>query len=442
MAVRGIWSTLHAYWRSKCGSQGVGSKVAVNASWLMADKVLRMGVGLAVTIWLARYLGPEEFGALNYALAFVAIFAAVSGLGLDGIVVRNLVATPAHQVEIVGTTLVLKAMGGLVSFLLAIGAIAVVRPEVWWLVAVVAAATIFKAFDAIDLWFQARVESKQVVIARGSAFLAVALFRIVLIILTATLAAFAWVVLLEAALVAMGLMVIYRKAGGLINYAQVTWHCSKKLLRDSWPLILSAILVMLYMRIDQVMLGEMVGDSQVGTYSMAVRFAEVWVLLPGAIISSYFPGVVEARRVSEEHFRARLQRLYSIVAFIGYAVAIPTTFLATWLVGFLLGPAYAEAGPMLVVLTWAIFFAGMGMARSSFLNAMNWTRVHFVAVLLGCVLNILLNFALIPGFGGMGAAAASLISYWFAAHGTCFLWQPLRPTGWMMARAMACPRVW
>jgi O-antigen/teichoic acid export membrane protein len=166
------------------------------------------------------------------------------------------------------------------------------------------------------------------------------------------------------------------------------------------------------------------------------------MFIPMAIYWSVLPAIVEAKGMSEDVLYGRLQQLYNLMALSAYAVAIPISFLSGWLVSALFGEAYMRAGVMLAVLIWANVFTNLEVARSAFLSTMNWTRVHLLAVSLGAVLNIMLNYLLIPVYGGNGAVVASLVSYWFAAHGTCFLFKPLFRTGTMMTRAMLYPKVW
>jgi O-antigen/teichoic acid export membrane protein len=161
-----------------------------------------------------------------------------------------------------------------------------------------------------------------------------------------------------------------------------------------------------------------------------------------AIYWSVYPSIVEAKGVSEELFHERLQRFYNLVALVAYAVALPTTIVAQWLVPTLFGEAYERGGLMLAVLIWANLFTSLEIARSAFLTAMNWTRLYLLTVSLGCLLNIGLNFWLIPLYGGMGAVFASLAAYWFAAHGSCFFFRPLRRTGAMLTRALVYPKIW
>lgn len=420
-------------------------KILANTGWLFVDKILRMGAGLLVGVWIARYLGTEQFGLYSYATAFVSLFGAFATLGLDGIVVRDIVRNPSCKDETLGTAFVLKLMGGALSFLLIMGSLSLLRPHdrlTHWLVGITAVGMIFQAFDTIDFWFQSQVKSKYTVYAKNAAFLLITLLKIVLILMKAPLIAFAWAGLTEIVVGAIGLVIIYRINGHYIKAWRVGIARAKSLFSDSWSLILSGIVIMIYMRIDQVMLGEMAGNQEVGVYSVAVRLAEVWYFIPMSFVSSMFPSVVEAKAISEDLFYVRLQKLYSLMALMTYIVALPMTFFSGWMIEILFGAAYSKASAMLAVLIWAGLFTNLGVARSSFLTTMNWTRVHFVTVFLGCLINVALNYMLIPLYGGMGAAIASCFAYWFAAHGACFVYKPLFKTGYMITKAMICPKVW
>ena len=419
--------------------------VIKNTGWLFFEDLLKMGVGLLVGVWITRYLGPSRFGQLSYAIAFATLFSSLANLGLDSIAVRNLVRAPSAKEEILGTTFVLKLLGAVVALCATMVTIFLLRPAdnlTHWLVGIVAAGAIFQAFDNIDYWFQSQVQSKYTVIARNVAFLLLSLIKIALVFEKAPLIAFAWAGLAEIVVSALGLIIAYRINGHYLKEWRATLGSGKELLRDSWPLIFSGMVSMIYLRIDQVMLGEMTGDGEVGIYSVAVRLAEVWYFVPMAIYSSVYPSVVEAHAVSEELFYDRLQRLYNMMAFIGYLVALPVTFLGGWVVELLFGPAFGRAGAMLAVLIWAGIFVNLGVARSSFLMSMNWTKLHFFTVFMGAALNVALNYLLIPLYGGMGAVIASCVAYWFATHGTCLFLKPLHRTGYMLTKAMIYPKIW
>lgn len=426
------------------GTEQPGRSVMANTAWLVLDKIVKLGIGLVVGVWVARYLGPEQYGALSFAIAFAGLFGPVATLGLDGIVVRDLVREPDPGATL-GTSFALKSLAGVVMALAAIATVAIIRPHdllARTLVGIMSAAIVFQAFDCIDFWFQAQVQSRGVVLARTASALVISIARVGLVLSAASVVAFAWANLADAALGAVALMAVYGVGASGMRSWRVSGARAKELLRDSWPLIFSALVVMLYMRIDQVMLGEMTDSREVGIYSVAVRLSEIPYILPSSIVSAWLPGIVEAHKHDERLFEERLQRLYNVMAFIGYCVAIPTLFLAGPVVRIAFGPAYERAAPMLVVLSFATIFVNLGIARSAFLTAMNWPKTHLATVFAGAVLNVVLNLYLIPRYGGLGAAWASLAAYWLAAHGACFFMPRMRRTGIMLTRAMLYPKVW
>ena len=430
--------------RSKIDGRQNFRKIAGNTLWLYTNSFVRAPLGMLVNIWMARYLGPEQFGLFNYVVAFVALFAVFANLGLDSFVVRDIVRDPTSRDETLGSAFFLKLAGSVAAILIAVFAIMVVKrgtSPVMWLVLITSAGTVFQAFDTIDLWFQSQVQSKFTVIARFFPFIIIAAAKIGLILLEAPLIAFVWAGCAELALCGAGLLIAYRMQGFRFSSWKPTAFRAKSLMKDSWPLIFSSLVAMVYLRIDQVMLSQMVGDKELGIYSAAVKLAEAWNFLP-MVCTSVAPHIVEAKAVSEEMFYDRLQRLYNVMAFMGYALAIPTTFLGGWIIRVLYGEEYSAAGPMLVVLIWSVMFVLLGVARSLFLTTMNWGKVHLFTVSLGAVVNVVLNLALIPRFGGMGAAIASLVAYWLAAHGACFFYKPLFKTGGMLTKALMYPRIW
>jgi O-antigen/teichoic acid export membrane protein len=436
---------LPGFIRRKIEGRPALQEVLNNTGWMIGDQIVRQIVGLLVGVWLARYLGPQLFGELSYAFAVVMIVSPIAMLALDEIAIRRMVQDPACRDEVLGTSCVMMIAGGVVAFGLAMAAIFLARPEdrlVHWLVGILAAGTIVQAFIAIEFWFESQMQWKFTVYAKTSAFLLLSIVKIGLILLKAPLVAFAWAGLAETTVGSAGLLIVYWNRGYTIKIWRFSQTMAGSLLRDSWPLIFSNLLMMIYLRIDQVMLGNMVGSEELGNYSVAVRISEVWNFIPIAICSSVFPAIMKAQTISEELFYTHLQRLYSLMALLAYGVALPIAFFSKDVIQLLFSSAYADAGPLLAILIWTGVFTSLGAARNVFIISKNWTRVNLISTALGCLLNILLNYALIPRYGAMGAVVATFISYWFAVHGTCFFLKPLRKTGWMMTKAMFYPKVW
>ena len=419
------------------------AKMGANAIWLLADKAIRMPVALFVAVWMARYLGPGGMGALGYAIAFSGMFAAAAGLGIDGLTIRELINRPDERHTILGTAFYLKAVAGAATFLGSVAAIWIVRTDdARWLVAIIALGPLFQAFDVADYWFQSQVQSKYVVLVQNPAFLLVSASRIVMVLCHAPLVAFAIAALAETALSSLAVAIAFRARVASIGSWRFVSTQASTLLRDGWPLAASAVLGMIYLRIDQVMIGQILGTKEVGIYSVAVRLAEILTLVSMVIYASTLPSILEAKRISDELFYERLQKLYNLMAFVGYAVAIPTTIFSGIIIRTLFGPEYERAAPMLTILTWSSVMMNLGIARSGFLTAMNWTRLHLASAVLAAIVNIGLNLVLIPRYAGVGAALASLCAYWFGSHGSCFVFRPLHKTGRMMFKALVWPNVW
>lgn len=416
-----------------------------NTGWMAGDSIIRKAVGLLIGVLLARYLGPQLYGELSYAIAFVLIISPIATLAMDSLSIRRIVQDFSSTNEVLGTSFKLMLGGGIFAFIIAMAGIFLVRPEdrlTHWLVGILAAGNIVQAFIAIEYWFGSQMQWKFPVYAKNSAFLLISIVKIGLIILQAPLVAFAWASLAETALGSVGLLIVYKFRG----YTWKNWRfnrtIARSMLQDGWPLILSAFLTMVYQRIDQVMLGNMVGSIELGHYSVAVQLSEVWYFIPLAFCGAVFPAIVKAEAFSEELLYARLQKLYNLMAFITYIVAIPIAFFADEIVKILFSAAYKDTAPLLTILVWTGLFSNLIVARNLFMVAKNWTRINLAFVALGCVMNIILNVFLIPVYGAMGAVAATFISYWFTAHGSCFLVKSLRKTGWMITKAMLYPKIW
>jgi len=393
--------------------------IIANTGWLFGDKILRMGVGLFVGVWVARYLGPELFGKYNYALAFVALFSACANLGLDSIVVRDIVREPDLTEETLGSAFALKLAGAVLTLMFSIGFIHVIRSgdrTILTLVSIVACGTFFQAFDTIDYWFQSQVSSRFTVFARNSAFLRVSLFKIALIWSNSPLISFAWAGLAETALGAFGLVLAYRHTG----HRFLAWHyCTIKarnLLSESWPLFLSVVFVTLYIKIDQVMVGQMLGDREVGIYSAAVSLVEVWYFIPMAITSSVFPAIISAKKKGEGEYYAALEKLYLLMIWLSLAVAIPVTLLAGPVVQMVFGAEYRGGAMVLSLSCWSGLFIFFGLVSNHWYLLEKLNHYTLYRHVLGAVINIALNLLLIPRYGINGAAIATLVTQFITSY--------------------------
>lgn len=386
--------------------------IIASTGWLFGDRVVRMAVGLVVGAWVARYLGPEQFGLLSYALALTGFFAIFAGLGLDNLVVRDLVRRPERTGELVGTAFILKLAGGAAGLLMALAAARLLRADdrlALLLVAIIGSGMVFQSLDVIDLHFQARVQSRRTVLARGGAFLLASAFKVVLILRRAPLPLFAAAWCLEVILGAAGLVAAFRR-GGRRWPPRFRPRAAADLLGQAWPLLLTSLAVTLYLRVDQVMLREMAGPAVLGHYAAAVRISELWYYLPYTLGIAAFPAVVAARAEDRARYYRRLQKLYNIMTWSALAASLPLTFLSGPLVRLVFGPGYAAAAPVLSLHVWTSLFLLHGWVKGRWTVLERLQLFALAGAAAAAALNIGLNLLLIPRHGAVGAALATLLA--------------------------------
>lgn len=409
-----------------------------NTSWLLGEKILRIIVALFIGVWVARYLGPHNFGILSYAQSFVAIFAAFSSLGLSSILDRDLVKYPDKTEVLLGTTFVLQTVGS--TALMGCLFISIYLNDNSELtnkiIVILGLLTFLGSFNVISTYFNSIVKSRLMVIPSVIGLAISALLKVALILNESPLMHFVYVLAFDILFLTLGKFYFYFKDGKSI----FKWNFSRKealgLLRDSWPLILSGIIVSIYMKIDQVMIKEFLGNNEVGQYSAAVRLSEAWYFVPSVICGSLFPAIVNAKMKSPELYRDRLQKLYNLMVILALSVGVPTALLSDWLVKITYGPEYYQTAQVLSVHVMAGVFVFLGIANSKWFLNENLQRYSMVCLGIGMVANITLNFFLIPVLGPVGAAYATLISQFVATMLSPLIFKKTRPSVRNMVRAL------
>jgi O-antigen/teichoic acid export membrane protein len=390
-------------------SQGF-RRYSANTIWLISERIIRIVLSLIVGIYVARYLGPEKFGLFSYAISFVGLFSALSALGLDGIIVRDLINSPDKDKALLGTAFVLKIIGAFVA-LCAIGLAILFTSNDFYtntLIFIIAAGLIFKSFEVVIFCFQAEIISKYTAISQSAALIIVSMAKLLFIFLNLSLVYFALMALVEGLLLSVGLIFFYvKKQKSPFNWT-VDQTLAKYLLRQSWPFIFSAIIVSLYMRIDQVMLKEMMGSEVLGNYAAAVKLAELWYFLPVIMSSSLFPAIASARNNDYALYLHRLLRIYSLLTWISITIAFPVSIFAKPIVSFLYGEQYLQAAKVLSIYIWAGIFVSFGTAKGSWTVLESQQKYTLGFQVIGTSANILLNIIWIPIYGAIGAAMATM----------------------------------
>jgi len=389
-----------------------------NTSWLFAEKIIRLIVGLFVGIWVARYLGPEQFGLFSYAQSFVELFSAFATLGLDDIVVRELVKDESRRDEFLGTTFCLKLMGAILVLFILSFAVSFTSNDSFTnlLVFIIASATIFQSFNVIDFYLQSKVLSKYVVYANAISLLVSSIVKIILVLYEAPLVAFAWVVLFDSIVLALGFIYFYKKN----NMQLVKWKFNKKLslqlLKDSYGIILSGIAISLYMKIDQVIIGNTLDSKAVGYYAVAVRFSAVWLFVTVSITNSLFPAIINAKTVSEEIYKSRILNLYRLLVAISVIISIFIFIYADYLVLYTYGDNFKQSILLLRLYVWSIIFVFLNNGSWKWYISENLQHIATIRLLIGAIVNIVLNVYWIKKYGLVGSVYATLVSYAVATY--------------------------
>lgn len=410
-------------------------KIISNISWLITDKFLEIGLGLIVGIWVARYLGPEELGLFNYAISLVTLFSPFAALGLNSIVIRELSKDPLQKDQLLGTSFALKLVASLLTSLFIVIFIIAIKPSdrlLQWLIGIIATGTIFSAFEVVSFWFQSRIESKNIVIAKRTVYFLIAGLRVISVQAQAPLLAFAWIRLLELALGAFALMLMYSSKDNNFFTWKVDFKLARKLLSESWTLIISGLTIYIYSKIDQIMLGSLLQDaSELGYYSIAVKLSEFFDFLPMVLHTSLLPKLTELKVQNKEIYIKRFQAYFDLSILLWLAVAIPVSLLSPIIVNLLYGEDFAKSAIILSIYIWGQFGTSLGLARSAFMIIEGKLNLSVYLSVFGAVLNIVLNLFFIPNFNAIGATIATLITYFTVTFLANFYFRDLRPVGRM-----------
>lgn len=388
-------------------------KYFANTSWMFAEKVIRLLIAFFVGVYVVRYLGPENFGVLSYAISFVGLFATIATLGLDSIVVRELVKDPDRRDEVLGSVFYLRIIGAVIAVILTIVTSFILKESFFniLLISIIVTSTLFQSLNVVEYYFQARVESKFNVYVQSSSLILASVIKVLLVLLSAPLIYFAVVYVLEFMFLSVGFFIVYKINDLKISNWKFKSSTAIELVKDAWPLILSGVVIAVYMKIDQVMIKNMLSNKELGYYAAAVKLSEAWYFVPMAISTSLFPAIVKAKQVSEKLYFSRLQKLYDILAWMAIAIAIPVTFLSEFIIKIIFGVKFLPAAPVLTIYIWAGVATFLGVASSQYLISENMTKLSFFRTLLGLIINVFLNLILIPIYGIVGSALATLISY-------------------------------
>ena len=404
------------------------SAIYANFAWLFFDKMLHLIVGLIVAVWVARYLGPKNYGILSYAVAYTSFFTIFVKIGLDKIIVREVVRNYDVASYYIGTSFFIKLFGSLIAITLIGISIALCENTnvVKLTIYLISFSFVFQSFDVIDYYYQSLMKSKYVVISKNISFLVTNLLKVYFIIKSYSVAYFAFASTLEILLSAIFLIITFKMTDNKISFWRFDKKIAKILLKDSWPIALNAFLISIHLKIDQAMIKSLIDLEQLGIFSVAVKIAEYWYFIPAIIVQTLMPYFVKLRQINPTLYENRLMQLYSLMFWIGVFVGIASILFGKVFISMTFGLNYTDSYHPLVFNIWKGIFVSQAVASTIWIINENIQFFRLYVNVLAVVTNIALNYFLIPRYGITGAAISSLASIGLSTWFFSLFFKPLK----------------
>lgn len=393
------------------GMSMCNNKIIKNASWIVGCKIAQSALSFVVTMLTARFLGPSNYGLVSYAASLVAFVTPIAQLGLGSIQVQELVNDEENEGRIIGTTLLLNILSatlcvvGIISFSIIVNS---TEFETILVCALYSIILFFQGAELLQYWFQTRYISKYYAVISLIAFAIVTVYRVVLLISGCSIYYFAVANAIDYIIITIALLFVYHRLGG--QKLKFSFLVAKKLLRKSKHYIVSEMMVAIFSQTDRIMLKMMLNESATGIYSAAMACGSMANFVYSAIISSFRPTIFSEYKVSEQRFNSRIQQLYSLVIYLSLTVCLFVTFFAKPIIYVVYGAEYIEAVLPLQVCVWYSVFSYLGVVRNIWVLAKGKQKYLWIINFSGAIGNIALNYILIPIYGVLGAAIASLVT--------------------------------
>lgn len=388
-----------------------------NTSWIVGANLVQMVLSFIIGMISARYLGPANFGVINYAAAIVAFFTSFASLGMEGVLVNEFTRKEYKSSEVLGTSLVIGLVSSIISSILVILLVGVLKHWDRLMIAVTflqSLTLVFKAFNVFDYWFQSKLLSKYPSIIKCLSYIVMSAYKIFLLITNKSVVWFAFSLGVDTLFIALGLMICYFviEKGRIGFNGKLISH----ILVQSSPFIISGLVSVIYTQIDKVMIEQVLNDStQTGLYSAALTVCTTWLFLPQAFITSARPVILGMKDRNDSRYIVRLKQLYSFIIWGCIVVASVITICAPIIIKILYGDAYAVAAGTLRIVIWYTVFAMIGTARGIWILCEKKNKYVWRYLIVGSIVNVILNACLIPYMGITGAALATVFAQFTSA---------------------------
>ena len=383
-----------------------------NAGWIIGERVVQMMLTFLISILSARYLGPNNYGSLNYTASFITFVSSIATLGMDGVVIKKMIAHSDKEGDFLGGGMILRLVSSVLCSAVVVGAVAFLNPgdkEKIILVLLQSIQLLFQAVNLLDSWFQRYLKSKYISIAKAMASIVVLGYKLWLLATAKSVVWFAFSNSLTSIIVAIVLLIFYWKSRAPVLKCNV--GAGLLVLNDSYHYILSGLMVALYGQMDKIMIGKMLSDADVGLYASATAICGMWIFVPIAIINSFRPTILALRQSGHlASYHRRLRQLYSCIIWLCIGVSTVVFILAPVIVSIMYGEMYMGAVRTLRIAIWSETFSMIGTARGIWILAEDKNKYVKYYLVIGVAINLLLNVLLIPLWGIEGASLATLIT--------------------------------
>lgn len=382
-----------------------------NTGWMAFAQIYQMVISLFIGVISARYLGPTNYGTINYAASYISFFTIFCALGLEGIVVKEMISKREQEGIILGSGIAMRLIAGVLSMIAVCVIVYFLNPNDSVLLTVTFLQSIilpFNAFHLIDMWYQSKLNSKVSTIIRCISYTLMSLYKIYLLITGKSVEWFAFSTSLDSLLIALMFMLMYRRNG--TRKLKFDYNTSKELLLQSYHLIISTMMAVLYSQMDRVMIGKMMTQTDVGFYTAAATICNMWVFIPQAFANSARPVIMELKDKDSNMYIRRLKQLMGFIFWIGALFSIVFTVMADFIIHVLYGDAYTMAKGPLIILIWSTVFSSLSYPRSIWMICENKQNCTKYILIWGVILNLILNYYGIKYLGIIGAAIATLFT--------------------------------
>lgn len=413
------------------------SRVLNNTKWIIACKIIQSLVQFLVGMLSARYLGPSNYGLINYAAAIVAFAIPVMQLGFRFTLIQEYVCTPEREGEILGTSMLMNVLSALACMVGVTTFAAVVNPneKVTVLIcALYSSSLIFQAVDMVQYWFQAKLLSKYSSSAMLFAYIVTSAYKVFLLISGKSVYWFALSYTVENAFMGIFLMLALRKCG--VGRVSFSYTLAKKMFATSKHYILASLATVFWLRIGNVLLKNYWGEAENGYYAAAVTCTCIFNFVIDAVIDTARPVLLESKKESVDLFERNVSRVYSMMFYITLAQSLCFTLFSRLVVNVLYGNSYLPAAPVLSILIWNTVFSYMGVIRDIWILGEEKHKYLWIINLSGAIASLILNLLLIPTWGACGAAVASVLVQIFTNVIMGYILKPIQRNNYLILRGM------